>query len=289
MSCPHALDTTTGKSWRTGKSPRSTRHWKSKQSSRQPSIQPTSTGSVLARATSSCCPNRRFPKSRSLAFIPASVTFTGRPAPACIVPRASARRHTSRITSVRFSGISTHMMPTVITIVAKMKTDRFATGRMAGTTKTDARLRRALSEGPSRALVRCEQSARVDARTQTPATRTDAAPAACSAQTEEQCPDHLLDQSKSDLMLAGLLAQGASLDIRPSRIVADVTAIQRLHLSWKMRRTSCSRLTVAGIALASGGRPPRRVPFCAPFGTPSRRGTNRVPRRRDAPIEIVRE
>ena len=44
------------------------------------------------------------------------------------------------------------------------------------------------------------------------------------AQTEEPCPDHPLDQSKSDQTLAGLLAHGSLLDIRPSRIVADVAA-----------------------------------------------------------------
>ena len=49
------------------------------------------------------------------------------------------------------------------------------------------------------------------------------------AQTEEPCPDHPLDQSKSDQTLAGLLAHGSSLDIRPSRISAVAALVQWLH------------------------------------------------------------
>lgn len=90
MSFHHAPATTTGRSSRKGRSTRSTKLWRSRRSSRPPSIRLTSTGPALARATSCCCPQRpsRMKKSQASTVDGHSLVFShDRPAVTEPMPR----------------------------------------------------------------------------------------------------------------------------------------------------------------------------------------------------------
>ena len=105
--------------------------------------------------------------------------------------------------------------------------------------------------------VRCERSARVDGRTQTPPTRTDAAPAARSSlRRKNRAPTIPWTKARATRrwQVSWLTGRCSTYGLPGSWPMWR--PIQWLHLARKMRCTSRSPLTVAGTASAWGRLPP---------------------------------